>query len=108
MQFRAEMFNIFNHPQFGLPGRSSNSTGGASIRGTLPDNQREIQFALGYTSKMPLGGPGWGRHSGPGCVPHNCRLVWGTLGFSFWLQNAPCSTYNYASHGQLKDFQRKH
>jgi hypothetical protein len=49
VQFRAEFFNIFNHPQFGLPGRNPNSIGGASITGTLPDNQREIQFALRYT-----------------------------------------------------------
>jgi Carboxypeptidase regulatory-like domain/TonB dependent receptor len=52
LQFRAEMFNIFNHPQFGLPGRNPDqggSNGGARINGTLPDNQREIQFALRYT-----------------------------------------------------------
>jgi len=49
VQFRAEMFNLFNHPQFGLPGRNPNNNGGASITGTLPDNQREIQFALRYT-----------------------------------------------------------
>jgi hypothetical protein len=49
LQFRAEFFNLFNHPQFGLPGRNPNSSGGAQINGTLPDNQREIQFALRYT-----------------------------------------------------------
>ncbi len=51
LQFRAEMFNIFNHPQFGLPGRNPDqaANGGAQINGTLPDNQREIQFALRYT-----------------------------------------------------------
>lgn len=49
VQFRAELFNIFNHPQFGLPGRNPNNNGGAAITGTLPDNQREIQFALRYT-----------------------------------------------------------
>lgn len=52
LQFRAEMFNIFNHPQFGLPGRNPDqggTNGGARISGTLPDNQREIQFALRYT-----------------------------------------------------------
>jgi hypothetical protein len=49
LQFRAEMFNIFNHPQFGLPGRNPNSNGGASINGTLGDNQREIQLALRYS-----------------------------------------------------------
>ena len=52
LQFRAEMFNIFNHPQFGLPNRNPDqggTNGGARIFGTLPDNQREIQFALRYT-----------------------------------------------------------
>jgi Carboxypeptidase regulatory-like domain/TonB dependent receptor len=49
IQFRAEFFNIFNHPQFSLPGRNPNNVGGASITGTLPDNQREVQFALRYT-----------------------------------------------------------
>lgn len=49
LQFRCEMFNVFNHPQFGLPGRNPNNSGGATISGTLPDNQREIQFALRYT-----------------------------------------------------------
>jgi hypothetical protein len=52
LQFRAEMFDIFNHPQFGLPNRNPDqggTNGGARIFGTLPDNQREIQFALRYT-----------------------------------------------------------
>ena len=29
LQFRVEMFNIFNHPQFGLLGRNPNNNGGA-------------------------------------------------------------------------------
>jgi hypothetical protein len=52
LQFRAEMFNIFNHPQFGRPGNNPDqggANGGARISGTLTDNQREIQFALRYT-----------------------------------------------------------
>jgi Carboxypeptidase regulatory-like domain len=49
LQFRVELFNIFNHPQFGLPGRNPNNNGGAQINGTLGDNQREIQLALRYT-----------------------------------------------------------
>ena len=49
LQFRAEMFNIFNHPQFGRSGNNPLNSGGASITGTLGDNQREIQFALRYT-----------------------------------------------------------
>jgi len=54
--FRAEFFNIFNHPNFNLPnvgsggGSSgagfSNAAGGAAITQTLPDAQREIQFGL--------------------------------------------------------------
>jgi hypothetical protein len=70
--FRAEFFNIFNHPNFNLPnvgsgGGSSGagivnfncmttgsgatdcsgrSSGGAAITQTLPDAQREIQFGL--------------------------------------------------------------
>ena len=54
--FRAELFNIFNHPNFNLPnvgsggGSSgagfSNTAGGAAITQTLPDAQREIQFGL--------------------------------------------------------------
>jgi hypothetical protein len=52
--FRAEFFNIFNHPNFNLPnvgsggGSSgagfSNAAGGAAITQTIPDAQREIQF----------------------------------------------------------------
>ena len=71
--FRAEFFNIFNHPAFNLPnvgsgGGSSGagfvnfsctggtaptptdcsgrSSGGATITQTLPDAQREIQFGV--------------------------------------------------------------
>jgi hypothetical protein len=56
LAFRAEFFNIFNHPNFNLPnvgsggGSSgagfSNTAGGAAITQTLPDAQREIQFGL--------------------------------------------------------------
>jgi len=49
LQFRAEMFNLFNHPQFARSGNNPLNSGGATINGTLGDNQREIQFALRYT-----------------------------------------------------------
>lgn len=49
VQFRAEFFNVFNHPQFALPDRTVDVPGGASISSTLPDNQREVQLALKWT-----------------------------------------------------------
>jgi hypothetical protein len=49
LQFRAEMFNIFNHPQFALPGVNPDVPGGAQITSTLRDNQREIQISLRYS-----------------------------------------------------------
>lgn len=51
-EFRAEFFNVFNHPNFGLPGGGSqiavDEAGGASITNTATDN-RQIEFALKYT-----------------------------------------------------------
>ncbi|HTZ49923.1 MAG TPA: carboxypeptidase regulatory-like domain-containing protein [Verrucomicrobiae bacterium] len=57
--FRAEFFNIFNHPNFGLPGAGIAPTtgtapvdvpGGSAITNTItPDANRQIEFALKYT-----------------------------------------------------------
>ena len=49
LDFRAELFNAFNHPQFQIPNSNPDSVGGASITSTLPDNQREIQFSLKWS-----------------------------------------------------------
>jgi hypothetical protein len=55
LQFRSEFFNIFNHPNFGLPNATVNSSGFGAITST-PDvaaanplgdgGPRQVQFAL--------------------------------------------------------------
>jgi hypothetical protein len=59
LQFRAEMFNIFNHANFTLPNRDWSSTTFGQIGNTVqpiagqasggPGDPREIQFALRLT-----------------------------------------------------------
>ena len=45
VQFRAEAFNVFNHPQFGLPNSSVESSQGGRITSTV-GNPRQLQLAL--------------------------------------------------------------
>jgi hypothetical protein len=49
LQFRTEFFNIANHPNFATSGTRVNSNGGQRITSTIPENQREIQFALKWS-----------------------------------------------------------
>jgi hypothetical protein len=46
MQFRAELFNLANHPNFSTSGGRVNANGGQRVSSTIPENQREIQLAL--------------------------------------------------------------
>ena len=45
VEFRAEFFNLFNHPQFYLPGSDDRLSGFGAITQTV-NNPRLVQFAL--------------------------------------------------------------
>jgi hypothetical protein len=49
IQFRAEAFNVFNHPNLGNPGGCVDCSGGATI-GSLANNatMRRMQFGLRF------------------------------------------------------------
>src|SRR5215510_11493033 len=49
LQFRTEFFNVANHPNFATSGSRVNANGGQRITSTVPENQREIQFALKWS-----------------------------------------------------------
>jgi len=45
LNFRAEFFNLFNHPQFGMPVNDLNATGFGAVNSTV-NNPRLVQLAL--------------------------------------------------------------
>jgi hypothetical protein len=47
LQFRAEFFNLFNHPVFAIPGTSINSSSGGQVSATA-NSDRIIEFALKF------------------------------------------------------------
>jgi hypothetical protein len=47
LEFRWEMFNMFNHPQFGLPERNISSSS-AGVISSLAGDPRVMQFALKF------------------------------------------------------------
>jgi len=49
LDFRAEMFNLFNHAQFGLPGSDFNSPGTFGKINSTVNGPRLVQFGLKFT-----------------------------------------------------------
>jgi hypothetical protein len=45
LNFRAEFFNLFNHPQYGMPIADINATGFGAVNSTV-NNPRLVQLAL--------------------------------------------------------------
>ena len=48
LNFRAEFFNLFNHPQFGMPNNDINTSGFGAVTSTV-NNPRLVQLALKLT-----------------------------------------------------------
>ncbi len=48
VQFRAEGFNIFNHPQFGTPDNNNNDANFGRVTSTLFGSERRMQMALRF------------------------------------------------------------
>jgi hypothetical protein len=49
LDFRVEMFNLFNHAQFGLPGSDINAPASFGLISSTVNNPRLVQFGLKLT-----------------------------------------------------------